>query len=169
MGKSALFCLALLTSLWVAPAMGQHDDEFIIEQSPRGIPVRAAILTRRYNPVETEDEVIAEELEAGYGDTDTFRTVGWRRAYRYGGWYGGYGYYGPAWYGGYGYYGPRYVVGYAPRFYGLGYGGLGYGYAGYYPYYGGFRGYWGGYAPMTYSTFYAPRVYYRNWGGCYYW
>jgi hypothetical protein len=142
MRKSHVYLLALLSSLWMTSSIALADDEIIIEEPSRGIPVQTAILTRRYGAVETEDEVAAQELEAGYGATNTFKFVHWNRFYRPYGWYG--------------YYGPRYYAAYRPR------------YNGYYPSYGP---YWAGYygPPMPYAAYYAPPMYYGGWGGCYYW
>lgn len=133
------------------------DDEVVIEGTHSSVPVRPAILTRRYGHLETEPEVAAEELEAGYGATNTFKFVHWHRYYRPFGWYG--------------YYGPRYYVGYRPAFYGY-YGGYYPSYAFGYPAYGYsmYTPYWGGYYGATpYTTFYAPPVYYGGYGGCFYW
>lgn len=157
MRKLTAFLPTLLISLCVTQSATWGADEIVIEDAYRGIPVQTAVLTRRYGAVETEDEVAAQELEAGEGVTNTFKLVHW---YRYGRPYG--------WYG---YYGPRYYVGYRPRF----------AYSAY-PYYGA---YWGGYyGPTPYAAFYAPQVYapsyyapsyyappiyYGRWGGCCYW
>ena len=151
MRKSSAYIVAILANLWVMPSLVPAADEIVVEQTRRGIPVQTAILTRRYGAVETEDEVAAEELEAGVGATNIFKSVHWRRWYGPRGWYGGF--YGP---------GPGYYVGYRPRYYGY-----------YPPYYGGYYG-----AP--YVSYYAPRPAfyggygyggygYGGYGGCYYW
>src|SRR6476660_4167386 len=114
MQKTMSYVLLLFANLCLMPTVAlAGENEIIIETPHHGIPVQTAILTRRYGAVQTEDEVAAQELEAGYGSTNTFKFVRWYRPY-YGGYYGG-GFYG----GGYGgYYGPRYYAAYRPRYYG---------------------------------------------------
>lgn len=156
--------LLLLTSCSVLPQFASADDaiiddQIIIDESSGGVPVSPAILTRRYGHLETEPEVAAEELEAGYGATSTFKFVHWNRYRRPFGWYG---FYGPGYVG----YFPRYF-GYYPS-YAFGYPSYAFGYPGFgYPTYAPYwAGYYGG---LPYTTFYAPRAYYGGYGGCFYW
>ena len=140
MRKALTYSLALVAGLCTLPNLASAEEEIIIEGPRSGVPVQNAILTRRFGPVETEDEVASQELEAGVGATNTFKAVGWRRYYRpY-----GYGWYGRP-YGWYGFYGPRYYAAYRPGFYGY--------YGGYAPY-----SYWGGYYGAPYINYYTPPV-----------
>jgi hypothetical protein len=124
--RHAIPLLLLVSCFAGASSQAKAQEEMILDESSGGVPVQTAILRRRYGPVATEQEVAGAELEAGYGATNLFKTIHWRRQF-YRPWYGGFGWYGPRYYAGFG---PRYV-GYYPSF-------------PYWPYWGGAWGGWGG-------------------------
>jgi hypothetical protein len=170
--RHAIPLLLLVSCFAGASSQAKAQEEMILDESSGGVPVQTAILRRRYGPVATEQEVAGAELEAGYGATNLFKTIHWRRQF-YRPWYGGFGWYGPRYYAGFG---PRYV-GYYPSFpywpyWGGAWGGGWGGYGGYYGGYGGYYGGYGGYYGAPYVSFYAPPAFYGGYGGyggCFYW
>ena len=69
--RNLLACSLLLIGSVVSPLFCRPMKKSLSKKCIGAFPVQNAILTRRYGTVETEEEVVQEEFEAGYGASDT--------------------------------------------------------------------------------------------------